>query len=149
MHSQTAEHALRAVLYVARQGGERPISAERVARALGAPRNYLSKTLNALARRGILTSTPGRKGGFSLAVPPEELSLARVLEAFDCRRQEEEDCLLHDRVCSPEEPCAAHLQWRRIEEERRAPLAGNTVADLLVDIGSNGGRREDQRPPGR
>ncbi|HEX9886606.1 MAG TPA: Rrf2 family transcriptional regulator [Longimicrobiales bacterium] len=136
MDSQTAEHALRAVLYVARRGDGRPISAERVARALGAPRNYLSKTLNALARRGILRSTPGRKGGFSLAVPPDQLTLVRVLEAFDCRRPEG-DCLLEDRTCRVEDPCGAHVRWKRIESERRAPLVGNTVADLLAGAGAN------------
>ena len=65
MLSQTSEHAIRAVLFLAQQHGE-PVSADRVAGALGAPANYLGKTLNMLARRGLLASSRGPAGGFRL-----------------------------------------------------------------------------------
>ena len=130
MLSQTAEHALRAVLYLARQDEGKPIPAEQVADALGAPRNYLSKTLNALAKHGILASTAGRKGGFSLAVAPAALSVARVLEAFDTPGKRAV-CLLGDQPCSPQSPCQAHARWSDVFLASRAPLEGSMIADLL------------------
>jgi len=133
MLSQTAEHALRAVLYLARQDGSRPVAADRVASALGAPANYLSKTLNALAKRGILTSTPGRRGGFNLAVPADELSLAEVLGAFDVPGKRPV-CLLGGRKCDAHCPCAAHAQWTRIFEASQEPLRQSTIADLLQAV---------------
>ena len=54
MLSRTAGYAVRAVIVLARAYGKRAISADEIASTLGAPRNYLSKTLNALVRRGIL-----------------------------------------------------------------------------------------------
>jgi Rrf2 family transcriptional regulator, iron-sulfur cluster assembly transcription factor len=49
MLSQTSEHALRAALYLAQQPAGTLATADAIAGALGAPRNYMAKTLNALA----------------------------------------------------------------------------------------------------
>ena len=70
MLSQTAEYALRTVLYLADRGDGPSASADELARVLGVPRNYLSKTLHRLAREGILASARGRGGGFRLAADP-------------------------------------------------------------------------------
>ena len=53
MLSVTAEHAVRAVLLLARYKGAKALSADAIAAELGAPRNYLAKTLNALAKDGV------------------------------------------------------------------------------------------------
>ena len=54
--SQTAEHALRAVLYLAQREDEL-VRVGDIAEALSIPRNYLSKILHLLAREGVLAST--------------------------------------------------------------------------------------------
>jgi Rrf2 family protein len=133
MLSQTAEHALRAILYLAQQNGDGPIAADHVAEALGAPRNYLSKTLHELARQGILDSTPGRRGGFVLAVRPDRLSIAEIVSVFDAPRKNP-ICLLGGRPCNDREPCAAHAHWKQVEDRSRRPLEDTTVADLLADV---------------
>ena len=74
MVSRTSQHALRAVLYLARRWSEGPVPVDTIAAALGAPRNYLSKTLNALTKAGVLRSARGPMGGFTLAVPPQSHS---------------------------------------------------------------------------
>jgi Rrf2 family protein len=128
--SHTADYALRAILVLARERGGRPLPAEAIADAMGAPRNYLAKTLNALAKAGLVTSTRGPQGGFRLAVAPEALTLARVIDLFDEPRAHER-CLLGNRPCDPANPCAAHRRWTAIAAARRAPLASTTVADLI------------------
>lgn len=138
MLSQTAEHALRAVLYLAQHGGDGVVPAREVARALGAPPNYLSKTLHLLTKAGIVSGTPGRKGGYRLIHPPEELALSRVIEAFDGFRRNEV-CLLGGRPCDASHPCEAHGTWTAILRETRAPLQERTVADLLRAPSGNGG----------
>ena len=45
MLSQTAEHAIRALLYLAGDAADRAASADEVAAAIGAPRDYLAKNL--------------------------------------------------------------------------------------------------------
>jgi len=129
MLSATADHALRAVLILAREYGTRRVTAEEIADSVGAPRNYMGKTLNALAKQGVVVSSRGPAGGFALAVPPDQISLADIIDAFQPPVQHPR-CLLGDRACDPSKPCDAHVRWSRITAARRTPFTTTTVADL-------------------
>jgi Rrf2 family protein len=131
MLSSTSDYALRAILVLAQASGGRPLRAEQIARATGSPANYLAKTLNALAKAGLVTSTRGPFGGFVLAVPASELTVARIIDCFDEPRPQTR-CLLGSAPCDPRHPCAAHERWTAVKTARRAALADTTVADLVV-----------------
>jgi Rrf2 family protein len=131
MLSSTSDYALRALLVLAQADHGRPMRAEEVARATGSPANYLAKTLNALAKAGIVASARGPLGGFTLLVPADELSIARIVDCFDEARPSTR-CLLGNRPCDGRHPCRAHARWTAVQEARRAPLARTTVADLLA-----------------
>lgn len=130
MLSKTAEYALRAVLHLARQPGEGPLRAAEIARALAVPPNYLSKILHTLARAAILTSERGPRGGFRLAQPAAQISLADVIEPFDqlIRRR---SCLLGRPECSDLSPCGVHDRWKLISEPVTRFFLETMVADLL------------------
>jgi len=130
MLSVTADHALRAVLFLGREHARCPLPAEEIAGAIGAPANYLSKTLNTLAKAGVLASVAGRQGGFSLAVPPYRLTLARIVTVFD-QPSPPGRCLLGDRPCDPVTPCSAHRRWTAISHSYLGALQTTTIADLL------------------
>jgi Rrf2 family protein len=131
MLSQTAEYAVRATLYLAGAGRfGTTVPAETISTALGAPANYLSKTLHQLARAGIVRGMRGPTGGFRLAVAPAELTVARIIELFD-GPVTKATCLLGDRPCDPAHPCGAHDRWTAMTAASRAPLAETTLADLL------------------
>lgn len=133
MLSQTAEYALRAAIFLARAQNRRPVTADTIARALGAPPNYMSKTLNALAKAGILTGLRGPTGGFMLVRDPEHLTIAEVVGTFDEPLQRPM-CLLGGRPCNAEHPCQAHVRWVTVTSAMREPLSSTTVADLLTDV---------------
>ncbi len=129
MLSQTAEYALRAVLYLADRPRGRPVRVEEIGAALGIPANYLSKTLAALVRTGVLGSLRGRRGGFRLAVAPESLPLMLVVAPFDdigSRRH----CLLGNRECSDRGACSAHHAWKETSERVARFFRATTVADI-------------------
>lgn len=128
--SQTAEHALRAILYLGRNQGRGLISAAETADALGAPPNYLSKTLRLLARRGLLKSSRGPRGGFELAFDIETITAAQVMEAVD-EVASPANCLLGGGACDPTRPCAAHERWSTLRERVLGPMQDTTIADLL------------------
>jgi Rrf2 family protein len=128
--SHTADYALRAVLVLAGEYRRRPLRADEIASATGAPRNYMAKTLNALVKAGLLTSARGPLGGFSLAVTPGSLTLARVIDCFD-EPKPHSRCLLGNKPCDLRNPCTAHETWSRITATRREPLATTTIADLV------------------
>jgi Rrf2 family protein len=130
MLSTTSDHALRAVLVLARYYGKRPVRASEIAEQTATPANYLGKTLNVLAKAGVVSSSRGPTGGFMLAEPPHTITLARVVDCFDEPRPQSR-CLLGTAPCDPMRPCNAHARWTAVQQARRAPLAGTTVADLL------------------
>lgn len=132
MISRTAEYALRAILFLARVEDRRPVPVDEIAEALGAPRNYLSKTLHELTRLGIVRSLRGPTGGFWLVADPETLTVARIAEAFDEERTSGM-CLLGGRPCDSAHPCEAHQRWSSVAEAARAPLLRATVAQLVED----------------
>jgi Rrf2 family protein len=137
MLSRTADYALRAVLLIARLGPERARPATQNADSLGVPRNYLAKTLNRLARRGVLESMRGVGGGYRLVKSPTELSIADIVTEFDEVGLRNHRCMLGDRDCNPELPCAGHDRWMEWSGTVSRLMQQTTVADLLG--GGDGG----------
>lgn len=134
MLNRSADHALRAVLYLAQHDGR--CSGDAIANALGVPRNYLGKVLNTLVHAGVLHSIRGPSGGFILAVPADTLTVACVLAPFQDAPTRSR-CLLGDRACDAARPCAAHLRWSSVFSAIAAFYRETTVALLLqpLDVG--------------
>ncbi|MER5929862.1 Rrf2 family transcriptional regulator [Streptomyces sp. NPDC002054] len=81
--SEGVEWALHSCINLAWSGPDRAVSAARLAAWHDLPAAYLNKQLQALARAGIVRSTPGPKGGFRLARPLERISLMDVVAAVE------------------------------------------------------------------
>jgi len=126
----TAEHAVRALLYLARRAGEGPVPVEAIAAGLGAPRNYLSKTLQRLAQQGLVEARRGPGGGFRLGADPAELTVARIVEAVREPR-ERGACMMGDRPCCDKAPCELHYRWKALWRASEAPLQHTTLSALL------------------
>ena len=129
--SQTALYALRATLCLAGHGPSNPVRVDDIAEQLDVPRNYLSKILHALGRAGVLSSTRGPGGGFQLAKPASEVTLAEVVKHFD-EIGEEPSCLLGRAQCSDLNPCSAHDRWRSVSVAVSSFFRETSIADLSV-----------------
>lgn len=130
--SGTAAYAIRAVVHLAQHGVDAPLRVEEIAGAIDVPRNYLSKTLHALARAGVLRSGRGPRGGFQLAVAPESLSLAQVTAPF--ADLSSRSCLLGRESCSWKNPCSAHPRWEAVSLSLQDFFRSTSIADLLGEI---------------
>lgn len=137
--SQTAEYALRAVLYMAEHGDADPYRVTTLAEALKIPQNYLSKTMHLLARQGTLTSMRGKNGGFRLARPASEIPLLEVIRPFD-QLEARRMCLLGRPTCSDATPCAAHARWKDLADNTTAFFRDTTLADITTPLPKRGGR---------
>ena len=131
MLSQTAEYALRAVLYLAEHCGTeaQPMRVDEIAGDLGIPANYLSKTLQTLAKERVLRSVRGPRGGFCLARAPEQITLYDVIAPYgdlDADRK----CLLGRPECSDRNPCPAHHAWKQTSDQLAGFFRTTTVADV-------------------
>ena len=127
--SQTSSYAVRAAIHLAEHAVDAPIPTGDIASALGVPRNYLSKILHQLARAGVLDSARGPHGGFRLAAPAAEISLAAVVAAVEPQRIDRR-CLLGRPECSDADPCPAHDSWQSLAEGISDFLRETTLADL-------------------
>lgn len=127
--NSTAQNALRAVLYIAEHAANGPVRVDDVAASLRCPRNYLSKTLHALTRAGVLRSARGPKGGFQLADPPDRLVLSRVVSPFEPIG--ERRCPVGRADCGDAHPCPVHHRWSRVAAVVENFFGQTTVADLL------------------
>jgi Rrf2 family cysteine metabolism transcriptional repressor len=75
--------ALRTVMHLALRRDDGRESTGAIADALGASRDHVAKLLQLLVRAGIVRSTRGARGGFSLATDPAELTALEVCRAID------------------------------------------------------------------
>jgi Rrf2 family protein len=130
MISNTADYALRALLLLARENVPRAVRADVIAERIGAPRNYIGKVLNAVAKAGLITSARGPSGGFALAIPANEITIGRVIDLFDGVATNPR-CMMNSGPCDPSHPCSAHDVWKAVSSARRSPFNSTTIADLL------------------
>ena len=81
--SAKADYAVRAVVELAAATDDRPIKAERVAKAQDIPLNFLENILSELRHSGIVRSHRGADGGFRLARAPEKVTVADIIRAVE------------------------------------------------------------------
>jgi Rrf2 family nitric oxide-sensitive transcriptional repressor len=82
MLSQTAEYALRAVVFLADHAGESRTT-EYIAEGTHVPVGYLAKIMQGLSKAGLVTGQRGLYGGFTLARPAKDLTVYDVVQATD------------------------------------------------------------------
>lgn len=130
MISQTAEYALRAVVWLASQT-DGSLGTPHIAKATKVPAGYLSKVLQSLARAGLVVSHPGRNGGFTLTRPPDEISVLDVINAVD-PIQRIRECPL-DLKSHGVNLCPLHRRLDEAMAKAEEAFAGSTIAELLAE----------------
>jgi FeS assembly SUF system regulator len=107
------------------------------------PLPMVSKILKLLAKEGLLLSHRGVKGGYSLARPAEEISMAEIIAALEGPIALTQ-CISVEGDCSHEPLCPVRSNWRRINEAVRMALEGISLAEMarprqkLVTLGRGG-----------
>ncbi len=81
--SARAEYALHALIELAVASGGVLVPAEQLARDQVVPPRHLELIMTELRRAGLVQSTRGPEGGFSLARPADQISLAEVVSAIN------------------------------------------------------------------
>ena len=82
MISQTAEYALRAIVFLGNEGGL-PRTTSQISDATQAPSSYLSKVMQRLTQQGIVGSQRGLHGGFTIKKPLDQITALDVVNAVD------------------------------------------------------------------
>jgi Rrf2 family protein len=127
--SAKADYAARALLMLAAAGGG-PLKGEVLAREQGLPQKFLENTLTTLRRAGLLETHRGADGGYRLARPADQVTIADIMRPLD-------GPLAEVRGEKPEEAvyegAAANLRdvWVAVRAALRDVLETVTLADIV------------------
>src|SRR5439155_263371 len=83
MFSTKAEYGIRVLVELAGRDGEHPVPLAEIAEANGLPLAYLEHLVARLRKAGLVESRRGARGGYLLARPADEITMAEVVEALD------------------------------------------------------------------
>lgn len=81
--STKSDYALRALIELAAEPGDRAITADELGRRQDIPHTFLQSILGDLRKAGVLFAQRGQSGGWRLARAAEEVTIADVIRAVD------------------------------------------------------------------
>lgn len=130
--TRAGEYAVRCIIYLAKKGKGVLARRQEIADYGEIPPQFLAKIAQQLAREGIIDIKQGAKGGCRLLIPPEELTLLRVVEAI-IGEIYLNDCIMRPDICRASSSCAVNRVWMRARNQLRRTLQEVTFADLLAE----------------
>ncbi len=138
--STGVEYALHCLLYLAESpAGVKEASVRDLAELQGVPTDYLAKLFTKLAKTGLVVATEGVRGGFALARPAEDITVAQVVEAidgdkplFDCREIRSRCAVFNDQApdWATRGVCSINAVMQAAQNSLREELQKHTLADL-------------------
>jgi len=132
--TRATEYAVRCVLHLALEQGDRVVPRREIAAAREIPEQFLGKIAQRLSRAGIIRIFQGARGGYQLAVAADKITLLAVVEAAEGDLGLN-TCVMHANACSRTCVCAAHRVWAEARRQLRATLGGVTFAELAAQEG--------------
>jgi Rrf2 family protein len=83
MLAQRSRYALRSLLYLVEEGGDRPVQLARIAETQKIPPKYLELIMLDLKKAGLIRSTRGPRGGYKLMRAASEISFGEIVRALE------------------------------------------------------------------
>ena len=124
------------IVLLTRMAGEpgRQLNAPELAAEVQLPLPTVSKILKLLARDGLLVSHRGVKGGYSLAQPPERVTVAAIIASLEGPIAMTECIDDGPDACLQEGHCATQANWQVINRAIRNALEGITLRDMVEPL---------------
>jgi Rrf2 family protein len=142
MFSTKAEYGVRVMVELARRAGEEPVPLAEIAADDGLPLAYLEHLVARLRRAGLVDSRRGSRGGYLLARPSTEITMAEVVEALEgsiapieCISEAADGSIVCSREAHNERACPTKLLWTRVRGSIVTTLRETTLADLAMAPG--------------
>ncbi|MCS7198914.1 MAG: Rrf2 family transcriptional regulator [Caldimicrobium sp.] len=114
------DYAVRMVLYLAKNP-QKVASRAEISKAMDIPMSVLARIGQTLENAGIVEIHRGKKGGYRLRRPPENITLLSVLESF-VGRIAINRCVDNPNICPRDDKCPVNFVWKNINEKFRQLL---------------------------
>ena len=112
------DYAVKALIYIAEKSDEKEqenISITELVDKLDVPRPFMRRILQKLGNEGIMKSSRGNRGGFELALKPEDVYLFDLVEIFQGKFSMNE-CLFKKDICPDKKRCILKKKIDSIED---------------------------------
>ncbi|MDV3238941.1 MAG: Fe-S cluster assembly transcriptional regulator IscR [Gammaproteobacteria bacterium] len=129
-------YAVTAMLDLAFHCGAGPVKLAEISERQGISLSYLEQLFTRLRKEGLVASTRGPGGGYSLGRPSDQIAVADVIEAVDENVDTTRCGGLSN--CHNDERCLTHELWTELSDQIRGFLSRITLRDLMA----RGGVRE-------
>jgi Rrf2 family protein len=134
--STRGRYGLRALLEIAVQSEQGPITIRDISQKQHMSVSYLEQILHRLKKAGIVKSIRGARGGYQLARNGERITVNQVIRALDgpisisyCDSPQ-----LREKSCIGPSACVSRNLWKELEKLIEGALSSVTLADLKRDV---------------
>lgn len=124
------DYAIHGLLFLAMRHEDEVVLVSDIARAQNLPESYLAKVFQQLAKAGLLKSFRGAKGGYMLALPPEQITLRDVALAVEGKTPLFTP-LSNKRECHFAEDCLIREAFTRAERSLFRELNKVTLKEMV------------------
>ncbi len=126
------EYGIRCLLELGRRGPGASVTIPEISRAEGMSKEYVAKLMRVLRKGGLVKSTRGQAGGYMLARPLTDITVADALSTLGGRLYSAGFCEQHVHgTCGQSVQCSVRWLWNTVQEAVDNVLARKTLADLL------------------
>ena len=134
IYSKSSQYAIRAVTNLAQSPPGTLCRLEEIAQGEDIPQPFLAKIMQRLTKKRLIRSLKGKKGGYALLIPAEEITLYTIVDAMDDLSLSLSDCILGRGNCSEEQHCPLHESWKELRKKQVDFLQVMTISDMVAAI---------------
>jgi len=127
--TKRTDYALLALTHLALSGERASVRAREIAERYDIPADLLAKVMQRLAKSGILASSAGRSGGYSLARSAKDITIYTIVEAVE-GSPARAHCLRSREGCQQELRCTIKVPLERLRSQVYELLSGITLSDF-------------------
>jgi Rrf2 family iron-sulfur cluster assembly transcriptional regulator len=128
--TRAGDYGIFGVIYLAKQPKGKIVSLTEVSKVENLPEKFLAKIFQNLTRSGLIISHRGARGGFSLARPPDQITVKELLESIQGPIHFTK-CLSELDDCDRKEICELRKIWKKAQDYCMKLLTQHTLADLI------------------
>jgi Rrf2 family protein len=139
MFSTKAEYGVRVMVELARHSGGEPVPLAEIAAHDGLPLAYLEHLVARLRKAALVDSRRGSRGGYMLARPANEITMAEVVAALEgsiapieCISEAADGSIVCSRESDADHVCPTKLLWTKVRMSIVRTLRETTLADLVA-----------------
>lgn len=133
--SSQEEYGLRCLLRIARDGRERGLTIPEISGMEGITAANTAKLLRLLRLGGLVGSSRGQIGGYTLSRPAEKIFVGDVLSVLGGKLYDDQFCEIHtgiQQICTNSIDCSIRSLWQTLQKAVDSVVTKLTIKDLIT-----------------